>query len=108
MQVDFISLNKEFLENIRIQKRFDSNAEAITEIAILDSKDQDRAIIKDGKNGYLWLKTSELVNKTSKLIENEKLYKELVIKAKNDSNKYNYQRFKEEVFKLVSQTGMLI
>lgn len=62
-----------------------------------------KEIITDDTNGYLWLKNSELIKKTSELIQNEKLLRKLVNKARKDSYAYNYERYKEQVLQLLTR-----
>lgn len=56
-----------------------------------------KEIIEDGVNGFLWTKTEKLVKLTKKLGEDQKLLKKITAKAREDSQKYSYERFEKEL-----------
>jgi len=60
-----------------------------------------KEIVKDGENGFLWDKTSNLVTKTSDLIRNKKTLNAVSKSARESSSFYGYERFKNEVGKLI-------
>jgi glycosyltransferase involved in cell wall biosynthesis len=60
-----------------------------------------KEIIQDGKNGYLWTKTNELIKKTQEVINNFKIYKELSLRGKESSRNYSYARFEKQIIELL-------
>lgn len=53
--------------------------------------------IKNGKNGFLWEKVSELVSKTKSLIDNPSELRRLSQEAKKDALNYSEEKFFKEV-----------
>lgn len=60
-----------------------------------------KEIIKNGKNGYLWDKQKDLIEKTVRISGDFKLYKKLSDKAKNDSLRFSYESFKNAFLEIV-------
>lgn len=60
-----------------------------------------REIMKDSENGFLWKTTSALINKTEKLVSDERLLRRLALAAKKDVQKYSYERFAKEFLSLI-------
>jgi glycosyltransferase involved in cell wall biosynthesis len=60
-----------------------------------------KEIIQDGKNGFLWSKTSELIKKTQEIINNFQLYKQLSQKGKENTTVYSYERFEKQIIELL-------
>jgi len=59
-----------------------------------------KEIVEEG-NGYLWDTEDDLIEKTQKLILNDKKMKYLSINAIKSSKKYSYDRFKKEFLSLI-------
>jgi len=60
-----------------------------------------KEIISDRINGFLWLKTGNLIKVTRKLIEERSLLRNISVKAVDSSWKYSYERFKSDVEKIL-------
>jgi glycosyltransferase involved in cell wall biosynthesis len=60
-----------------------------------------KEIIADGRNGYLWNKKSQLVNKTIDLIGSKSLMNKISKKAQIDSKIYEYERFATQVEEII-------
>lgn len=60
-----------------------------------------KEIIAEGYNGYLWRKKSDLVKKTSKLISDPKLLKNITNNGIESSKIYEYERFSAEITELL-------
>lgn len=60
-----------------------------------------KEIIADGENGFLWASTGGLVRKTMKIVNDEKLMRRLVARAKTDSQRYSYERFERGFLSLL-------
>ncbi len=60
-----------------------------------------KEIIVDGQNGFLWHSMEQLIKKTQKLSGSEKFLRELSKKAKNDSEKYSYEKFESDLISMV-------
>lgn len=58
-------------------------------------------IITEGKNGFLWRTTGQLIKKTEKVVANQKFLKEITKRAKQDSNEYSYEKFEKELLNLL-------
>ncbi|MBI4058841.1 glycosyltransferase family 4 protein [Candidatus Microgenomates bacterium] len=57
--------------------------------------------IVNGTNGYLWEDIDQLIDDTNKVIRNDKNRVILSEKALEDSNKYGYERFKEDFLQII-------
>jgi len=60
-----------------------------------------KEIIKPGKNGFLWTNESDLIEITSKLIQDEKLLRSFKSKMQESSKKYSHENFEENFLKLI-------
>jgi len=60
-----------------------------------------KEIVTDGKDGFLWKSEGELLKKTKILIEDKVKYNALVENASVSSQKYDYERFKSDVGKIL-------
>jgi len=70
-------------------------------VPILFDAGGHREIVEDGKNGFLWNTTEDLIKKTQKIVDGEKLMRELALGAKAGSQKYSYERFEKEFLDLL-------
>lgn len=62
-----------------------------------------KEIVEDGKNGLLWSTVDELIQKTSSLIENQKLWEKLSKEAIRRSNYFAGDRFCKELYEIIEQ-----
>ena len=60
-----------------------------------------KEIVSDGVNGLLWNTLDELLEKTTRLIHDEKLWEELSKNAKNRSSDFSEERFVQNVHQLI-------
>ena len=60
-----------------------------------------KEIVGDGKNGFLWNKTSELIEKTNVLVQNKKLWEKMSNEAITRSKVFSGDRFCRELKALV-------
>lgn len=60
-----------------------------------------KEVIDSGENGYLWDKTSDLVDKTKMLINDKKIYRSIVLQAQSDSQKYSYDNFEKALLDII-------
>ncbi|MBN1168606.1 glycosyltransferase family 4 protein [Candidatus Woesebacteria bacterium] len=60
-----------------------------------------KEIVFDQKDGYLWEKTEELIDKTVKVIENYKLSQKLARNAKKKAQIFSYENFEKEIKNLL-------
>lgn len=60
-----------------------------------------KEIVTDGENGFLWKKKQELLKKTKAIIEDSKLLKSLSLKARQNSEVYEYERFEKEIWDIL-------
>ena len=58
-------------------------------------------IVKDGVNGLLWEKEEELVEKTLKIISNQKEWRKLSQAAQKKANDFSEKRFCQELMKII-------
>ena len=58
-------------------------------------------IVQDGKNGFLWNTTEELMQKTKKLIKNNKLREEMSKEASQSAKMFSKERFCKEIEKVI-------
>ena len=58
-----------------------------------------KEIVKDDENGFLWNSEEELQEKTNEVISDEALFFRLQKQAQKDVEKFNTQRFCEEIYK---------
>lgn len=58
-------------------------------------------IIKNGKNGYLWNNQEELIDKSSKLIKDQRLIKDIADNARRQAEEYSCHKFNEKLHKIV-------
>lgn len=58
-------------------------------------------IVEDGKSGFLWNTTEELIGKTQELIENEKLLEKVSIGAVKRAKYFAGDRFCSDLFKIL-------
>lgn len=56
-----------------------------------------REIIEDGKDGFLWNKESELINKTERLVSGNASMYQISQVAKKSSERFSYEKFRENV-----------
>ncbi|MBI3397005.1 glycosyltransferase family 4 protein [Candidatus Woesebacteria bacterium] len=59
-----------------------------------------REIITGGENGFLWENTSDLISFTKQLANQTSLVKKLSEKARDEVQKYSYERFEKEIIGL--------
>ncbi len=60
-----------------------------------------KEVIKNGENGFLWRKESQLIRITSDLIKNPSTLFSISKKAREESGNYSYEKFKESFTKLL-------
>lgn len=60
-----------------------------------------KEIIKDGVNGFVWDNNAQLINKTEKIINDRILYTLLRKNAIDRSKEFGYEKFKNEIIKLL-------
>ena len=60
-----------------------------------------KEIIKNGENGFLWIKKRDLIGKTLKLIKDREYLEKLSKSTRKDSRRYGYERFETEVLGLL-------
>lgn len=60
-----------------------------------------KEIIRDGVNGYTWEKTSSLISKTKKVILGNKICTTLSKAAKDDCQRFGYERFEKEILSII-------
>lgn len=60
-----------------------------------------KEIIEQASNGYLWSDTGELYRYTKMMVEDDKLRKDLSIKANEDAQKYSYEEFENKFITLL-------
>ncbi len=60
-----------------------------------------KEVVKEGRNGFLWKRTNQLLRKTEKVIDDGKLLRHLSKQAKEDSIEYGYERFEKEVTAII-------
>jgi glycosyltransferase involved in cell wall biosynthesis len=60
-----------------------------------------KEIVRDGENGFLWSKIESLLEKTTELGKDQKLFNSISIRAKKDSPRYSYDRFAKEVLAVI-------
>jgi len=70
-------------------------------IPIICNNGGHKEIIESNTNGFLWNDTGELYGYTKKIISNEKLRKKLSQKARNDSQKFSYEKFEKSLTSLL-------
>ncbi len=70
-------------------------------VPILYNAGGHKEIVKDGVNGFVWESTSSLISKTKKVISGRGVYTGLSKVAKNDSQKFSYERFEKEILSLI-------
>jgi glycosyltransferase involved in cell wall biosynthesis len=70
-------------------------------VPVVISAGGQKEIISDGENGFLWKTTAELIEKTTKIIDNLKLRNKLYKQAVKDSGKYSKKRFCSEINSLL-------
>jgi glycosyltransferase involved in cell wall biosynthesis len=58
-----------------------------------------KEIVSDGKNGFLWEKTSELVRITKRLVSDNKYLRDISKEAVQRSKCFSYERYAEEIEK---------
>lgn len=66
-------------------------------VPVVINKGGQKEIVSDGENGFLWNKTTELMDKTIALINNDKIWENLSISAKHDAKIFNKERFCKEI-----------
>lgn len=71
-------------------------------VPLVLAKGGQTEIVRDEKNGFLWLEPAELKRKTMKLINNPKKIAEISMKAKNIQSKFSKKRFCREFSQLIS------
>lgn len=60
-----------------------------------------REIIDNSVNGFLWDTQQELLTNTQKLVDDNKLYKDISKSAHEQSAKYSYDRFEERLLEII-------
>jgi glycosyltransferase involved in cell wall biosynthesis len=60
-----------------------------------------KEVIKDDVNGFLWNSVKKLLKMTSKLITNKSLINKISIKTRQNSEKFGYTIFKDELSKII-------
>ena len=60
-----------------------------------------KEIVADGQNGFLWKRTTELLNKTEKLISEKGLFRKISAEAIKSSRVYDDARFEKEIWDLL-------
>lgn len=60
-----------------------------------------KEIVAEGENGYLWRTTEQLIDKTMKLVADERSIRRLSLRARKDAQKYSYDRFEKEFLALL-------
>ncbi|MEK7502083.1 MAG: glycosyltransferase [Patescibacteria group bacterium] len=69
---------------------------------VIDAGGQ-KEIVEEGKCGFLWNSINELIEKTSKLMENEKLLKKMSENARRRSARFAGDRFCKELEEIISK-----
>jgi glycosyltransferase involved in cell wall biosynthesis len=65
-------------------------------IPIICNAGGHKEIIKNDVNGFLWNDTSELYRFTKKILNNEKLRKQMAVVAKEESRVFSYEEFQQK------------
>lgn len=60
-----------------------------------------KEIIEDGKNGFLWHTTGELIRKTKRAISDRNTLKDISKAAEESAGRFSYEKFSQEVLKLL-------
>jgi len=60
-----------------------------------------KEIVVDGENGFVWGNIEDLINKTNILIKNKKEFKKMSDNAKERSNNFSYDKFRESIKKIL-------
>jgi len=60
-----------------------------------------KEIVKEGESGFLWNNIEELVERTASLVADKKEYASISKRCVAESRRFGYERFKEEVKKLL-------
>lgn len=71
-------------------------------VPIVVGKGGYTGIVKNGKNGFLWSSTEELVDLTRRLIEKERRLSQVAKKAQRRSERFSEERFEKEILKIIS------
>lgn len=76
-----------------------ATAEAMSagEVPIVINAGGQKEIVQDGKNGFLWSTVENLIEKTTTVMHDEKLWKRLSNQASEDAKKFNKDRFCREI-----------
>jgi glycosyltransferase involved in cell wall biosynthesis len=69
---------------------------------VIDAGGQ-KETVADGQNGYLWISTDDLINKTVALIEDNTLMQRLSKKAVKDAHHFSTDKFCENINKVFSK-----
>lgn len=72
-------------------------------VPIVINKGGQKEIVNDGENGFLWNRTSELSDKTTALIKNEKIWENLSKSARHSAKIYSKERFCMELNYIVNK-----
>jgi len=70
-------------------------------VPIIYSSGGHKEIIDNGNNGFLWEKTSDLLDESIKLMKSNSLLRTISEKAQIDSKKYDYEKFKDSIQKII-------
>ncbi len=60
-----------------------------------------KEIVRDGENGFLWESEMDLVKITKEIIVNKISVGGIKANAKEGSNKFSYEHFKENILRLL-------
>lgn len=70
-------------------------------VPLIFSAGGHKEIFENGVSGFLWEKTSQLLNLTKKLIKDSKELRNVSLKAKERSTSFSYQKFYEEFSQII-------
>lgn len=72
-------------------------------VPIVQGKGGQKEIVEEGKSGFLWLSTDELVTNTLKVIRNNELSEKISTNAVQRSKDFSKERFYEKICSVVEQ-----
>lgn len=76
-------------------------AMAAKTVPVIFNSGGHKETVSDSNNGFFWVSTKQLISKTSKLINDIHLLRELSLQARRDSNKFSYDVFEKSINKII-------
>ncbi len=70
-------------------------------IPVVQGKGGQKEIVEEGKSGFLWLSTEELVTSTLKVIRNNELSERIFTNAVQKSKEFSKEKFYEKIYSLI-------